>query len=88
MGTFRLDNESTYSTLVPDLDSIFIALGVMPEFNNNLNVITIFKTNNCDQLTAIYIANKLDHLRLTNRILNCITGHAARTLTTNGLVES
>lgn len=73
-----------------DLDTIFKALRVVPDFDGNPNVLTRF-IRLCDQLCATYLSaepgSELSNLGLLNGILNKITGPAARTINSNGVPE-
>jgi hypothetical protein len=69
-----------------DLDNIFKALRVVPEFDGNPNVLVRFI---CDQIITKYVrpsaGNDLNNLSVLNGILNKITGSAGRTLANNGI---
>jgi hypothetical protein len=71
-----------------DLDIIFKALRVVPEFDGNPNVLVRF-INICDQIIAKCVrpsaGNDLNNLSVLNGILNKITGSAERTLVNNGI---
>lgn len=71
-----------------NLDNIFKALRVVPEFDGNPNVLVRF-INLCDQIIENYVkptaGNDLNNLAVLNGILNKITGSASRTLATNGI---
>lgn len=71
-----------------DMDRIWKALRLVPEFDGNSHVLIRF-LNICDQLVINYMnpapGNELNNSALLNGILNKITGPAAKTLTTNGI---
>lgn len=68
-----------------DLDTIFKALRLLPEFDGNPNVLTRF-IKLCDQLVIdLSSPNELNTLALINGILNKITGPAARLINSNGI---
>jgi hypothetical protein len=71
-----------------NLDNIYKALRLVPEFDGNPNILTRF-VKLCDQLfREIIIANpdnELYNLALINGILNKITGPAARLINSNGI---
>lgn len=71
-----------------DLDQIFKALRLVPDFDGNVNVLTRF-IHLCDQLIEEFIVkeptNKLRETALLNGILNKITGPAARLINSNGV---
>jgi hypothetical protein len=71
-----------------DLDGIFKALRLVPEFDGNQNVLTRF-IKLCDQLVAEYAreGDNLANYALLNGILNKVTGPAARLINTNGIPE-
>lgn len=74
-----------------DLDSIYKALRVVPDFDGNPNTLTRF-IRLCDQLVLTYVSNspgaELTNLALLNGILNKVTGPAARTINTNCIPEN
>ena len=69
-----------------DLDVIFKALRLVPDFDGNPNVLTRF-IKLCDQLVADLVqeGQPLPKLALLNGILNKITGPAARLINANGI---
>lgn len=72
-----------------DLDGIFKALRLVPEFDGNVNVLTRF-IQLCDELVDEFVKkvsppNKLSECALINGILNKITGPAARLINSNGI---
>lgn len=71
-----------------DLDAIFKALRLVPEFDGNPNILTRF-IKLCDQIVATYVqaGADLDNLAVINGILNKITGPAARLINSNGIPE-
>jgi hypothetical protein len=72
-----------------DLDSIFKALRLLPEFDGNPNVLTRF-IKLCDQLVDEFVRpdQALANYALINGILNKVTGPAARLINANGVPES
>lgn len=74
-----------------DIESIYKALRLLPEFDGNVNVLTRF-IKLCDQLVANFIRDDENHalcnLALINGILNKVTGPAARLINSNGLPEN
>lgn len=73
------------------VDQVYKALRLLPEFDGNPNVLTRF-VHLCDQLVAQFIRAEpgfeLSNLALLNGILNKVTGHAARTINSNGIPET
>lgn len=72
-----------------DLDRIFKALRLVPEFDGNVNVLTRF-IQLCDQLVEEFVTkattpNNLNEIALLNGILNKVTGPAARLINSNGV---
>lgn len=69
-----------------DLDTIFKALRLIPDFDGNPNVLTRF-IKLCDQIVAQYTKeqNELINLALINGILNKVIGPAARLINANGI---
>jgi hypothetical protein len=68
-----------------DLDTIFKALRLVPEFEGNPNVLTRF-IKLCDQIVIDFASpDELNNLALINGILNKITGPAARLINSNGI---
>lgn len=71
-----------------DLDYIFKAIRLLPDFDGNVNVLTRF-ISLCDQLVEEFIVreptNKLREVALINGILNKIIGPAARLINSNGI---
>lgn len=72
-----------------DLDGIFKALRLVPEFDGNVNVLTRF-IQLCDQLVDEFVnkqtpPNRLSEIALVNGILNKVTGPAARLINSNGI---
>lgn len=76
-------------TIMSDVDEIYKALRLVPEFDGNSNVLTRF-IRLCDQLVAQYVreGHILGNLALINGILNKVTGPAARTINSNGIPET
>jgi hypothetical protein len=75
-----------------DVDTIFKALRLVPEFDGNPHILPRF-IHLCDQIAAEYILegspnNELANLCLINGILNKITGPAARIINSNGISEN
>lgn len=74
-----------------DIDIIYKALRIVPEFNGNSNVLTRF-INLCDQLVQTYASTEpgyeLINLTLLNGILNKVTGPAARFINSNGIPDT
>lgn len=69
-----------------DLDSIFKALRLVPDFDGNPNILTRF-IKLCDQLAVEFIREgqpDIYKIALLNGILNKVTGPAARLINTNG----
>lgn len=84
-------NEQPLQMPVPDqTENIWKALRLVPEFDGNSNVLIRF-LDICDQLILKYVdpapGNDLNNSALLNGILNKITGHAAKTLATNGIPQ-
>lgn len=75
----------------PNVDTIYKALRLVPEFDGNSNVLTRF-IKLCDQLVQQYMSEEagyeLSNLALLNGILNKCIGPAARTINTNGIPEN
>lgn len=74
-------------TKMSDLDKIYKALRLVPEFDGNPNVLTRF-LKLCDQLVVEFCgqaSNELSKCALINGILNKITGSAARLINSNGI---
>lgn len=73
------------------VDQVYKALRLLPEFDGNPNVLTRF-VHLSDQLVTQFVRAEpgfeLSNLALINGILNKITGHAARTINSNGIPES
>lgn len=73
------------------VDRVYKALRLLPEFDGNPNVLTRF-IQLCDQLVAQFISAEagyeLSNLALLNGILNKVTGHAARTINSNGIPDT
>lgn len=71
-----------------ELDNIFKALRLVPEFDGNSNVLPRF-ISLCDQLVQEFISNNPDsnliNIALANGILNKVTGSAARLINTSGI---
>lgn len=71
-----------------NLDHIYKALRLVPEFDGNPNTLTRF-IKLCDQLFREIVIcnpeNELNNLALINGILNKITGPAARLINSNGI---
>jgi hypothetical protein len=74
-----------------DLDNVWKALRLVPEFDGNPNILTRF-IGLCDQLVREYIRPaeeySLVNAALINGILNKITGPAARLINSNGVSEN
>lgn len=74
-----------------DVDTIFKALRLVPDFDGNPHILPRF-INLCDQIVDEYIeqnpGNELAKLCLINGILNKITGPAARIINSNGISEN
>lgn len=74
-----------------ELDDIFKALRVVPEFDGNPHVLTRF-IRLCDSIVIKYVKplaeNELQNLSVINGILNKITGPAARTINSNGIPDN
>lgn len=74
-----------------DVDSIYKALRLVPEFDGNPHILTRF-INLCDQIVEVYLrpvpGQELQNLALVNGILNKITGPAARLINSNGIPET
>lgn len=73
-----------------DLDTIFKALRLVPDFDGNPNVLTRF-IRLCDQLVVQFTsgeqASELNQLALINGILNKVSGNAARLINANGIPQ-
>ncbi|KAJ8704226.1 hypothetical protein PYW08_012950 [Mythimna loreyi] len=73
-----------------DIDIIFKALRLVPEFDGNPNVLTRF-IQLCDQLVKEYYnvqgGSELINTALINGILNKIVGSAARLINSNGIAS-
>lgn len=73
------------------VDQVYKALRLLPEFDGNPNVLTRF-VHLCDQLVVQFVRAEpgfeLSNLALLNGILNKVTGHAARTINSNGIPET
>lgn len=73
------------------VDQVYKALRLLPEFDGNPNVLTRF-VHLCDQLVGQFVKSEpgfeLSNLALLNGILNKVTGHAARTINSNGIPET
>lgn len=73
------------------VDQVYKALRLLPEFDGNPNVLTRF-VHLCDQLVLQFVRSEagfeLSNLALLNGILNKVTGHAARTINSNGIPEN
>lgn len=71
-----------------ELDQVYKALRLIPEFDGNVNVLTRF-VSLCDEVVDEFIqkypTNKLISIALVNGILNKITGQAARLINSNGI---
>lgn len=69
-----------------DLDGIFKALRLVPDFDGNPNVLTRF-IKLCDQLVVEFVreGQPLNNVALLNGILNKVTGPAARLINANGI---
>lgn len=72
-----------------DLEGIFKALRLVPEFDGNVNVLTRF-IQLCDELVEEFVKNasppnRLSEIALINGILNKVTGPAARLINSNGI---
>lgn len=74
-----------------DLEYIYKALRLIPEFDGNPNILTRF-IRICDQLVNDLMSDKpedqLKNLALINGILNKVTGPAARMINSNGIPEN
>lgn len=84
-----VDSELEPLSNMADLDGIFKALRLVPEFDGNPNVLTRF-IKLCDQLVVEYAreGEDLANYALLNGILNKVTGPAARLINTNGIPEN
>jgi len=73
-----------------DVDAIFKALRLIPDFDGNPHILPRF-INLCDHIVSEYCVlnpgNALARLCLVNGILNKITGPAARIINSNGISE-
>lgn len=71
-----------------DVDAIYKALRLLPEFDGNPHILTRF-INLCDQLVLAHFnvnpGHELANLSLINGILNKVTGPAARLINSSGL---
>lgn len=70
-----------------DLDTIYKALRLVPDFDGNPNILTRF-INLCDQLAVKFCAQEssdLNKCALINGILNKVVGPAARLINANGI---
>lgn len=70
-----------------ELDTIYKALRLVPEFDGNPNVLTRF-LKLCDQLVDQFCnasSSELSRCALLNGILNKVTGSAARLINSNGI---
>lgn len=70
-----------------DLDTIYKALRLVPDFDGNPNILTRF-INLCDQLAVQFCAqdsSDLNKCALLNGILNKVVGPAARLINANGI---
>lgn len=76
--------------MVVDLDNIFKALRLVPEFDGNANVLTRF-IKLCDELVEELVnsepVNNLNSIALLNGILNKVTGPAARLINAHGIPQ-
>lgn len=85
-----MSSESPENPKMTDVDTIFKALRLVPDFDGNPHILPRF-IHLCDQIAAEYInqnpANALANLCLVNGILNKITGPAARIINSNGIAE-
>lgn len=83
-------SENFESSTMTDVDTIFKALRLVPEFDGNSHILPRF-IHLCDQIVAEYLVqnpgNALANLCLVNGILNKITGPAARIINSNGIAE-
>lgn len=74
-----------------NLENIFKAIRLVPEFDGNPNVLTRF-IRLCDQLVNEFVSNEpgneLKNIALINGILNKVTGPAARLINSNGIPEN
>ncbi|CAK1540651.1 unnamed protein product [Leptosia nina] len=86
-----VDSVAYQSIEMTDVDTIFKALRLVPDFDGNPHVLPRF-IHLCDQIVAEYITanpgNELAKLCLINGILNKITGPAARIINSNGISEN
>lgn len=74
-------------TNMSELDTIYKALRLVPEFDGNPNVLTRF-LKLCDQLVDQFCnasSSELSRCALLNGILNKVTGSAARLINSNGI---
>lgn len=74
-----------------EIETVYKALRLLPEFDGNPNVLTRF-IKLCDQLVNEFVRNEagceLRNLALLNGILNKVTGPAARLINSNGIPDS
>lgn len=70
-----------------DLDMVFKALRLVPDFDGNPHVLTRF-IKLCDELVEeIGVGNRTNLIALLNGILNKVTGPAARLINSNGVPD-
>lgn len=83
-------SEAPLISKMADLDVIFKALRLLPEFDGNPHVLPRF-IHLCDEIVSEYLTeipdNELAKLSLINGVLNKITGPAALILNSNGVPE-
>lgn len=80
-------NSIEEETMSAELDNIYKALRLLPEFDGNPNVLTRF-IHLCDQLATEFCTQKNSELcrsAFINGLLNKIVGPAARLINTNGI---
>lgn len=84
------DTESFSGKMSLDLDTVYKALRLVPEFDGNPNVLTRF-IQLCDHLVKEYYnvqgGSELINSALINGILNKIVGSAARLINSNGIAS-
>ena len=83
---YNLPVVSSYRKNMANIDQIYKALRLLPEFDGNPNVLTRF-INLCDQIVAQYSTAEatLTNVALLNGILNKVVGSAARLINANGI---
>jgi hypothetical protein len=82
--------ESPEISTMADVDTIFKALRLVPDFDGNPHILPRF-IHLCDHIVGEYIGqnqgNALANLCIVNGILNKITGPASRVINSNGIAE-